>query len=424
MSSEATTQKHDGNPRVPLGVRNGSATFVIAIVGVLTANIVPLVMTVFTDRLGFSLITAGQIITWSLAGSAIVGLGTARWAAGERRRPIGAIGLSVAAIGYSAAAIASAPEVVIAGFIIAGFGSGAALSSSGAAMAAIRNPNRVSAAYGFFNRVLVMIALVTLPLIGLAQFTVFGALAIAAIAGLALLIWLPNTPQLAEPAEVTTTFSIAAPKRIKVAGIVLLIIFPLWGMSEDSVFAMTGVITEQRGITEQQFGAILGIASVVGAIITGILLLVGNKIGRALPLAISLGLAGLSKLLIAFSTDPTTISVLIAFDNANFGVAMVMFIATGAGLDARGRWSAPLTSAYIVGSSFAPLFGARRAETAGIQGFGIVISLVCWGIAIPAVIVARISTKAERALVRAAEREAESQVSMEERTRDLSVAGL
>lgn len=178
VSSEAITQKHDVNPRVPLGLRNGSATFIIAIVGVLTANIVPLVMTVFTDRLGFSLIDTGQIVTWSLAGSAIVGLGTARWATGERRRTIGACGLAVATIGYSAAAIASVPSVVIAGFVIAGFGSGAALSSSGAAMAAIRNPNRVSAAYGFINRVLVMVALVTLPLIGLAQVTVFGALAV------------------------------------------------------------------------------------------------------------------------------------------------------------------------------------------------------------------------------------------------------
>lgn len=114
---------------------------------------------------------------------------------------------------------------------------------------------------------------------------------------------------MAEPADVTSSLTIAAPRRIKISGVVLLAIFPIWGMGEDSVYAMTGLITEARGITEQQFGIVLAIASTVGAAVTGVLLLVGNRIGRALPLGLSLCLAGVSKLLISFTTDPTVVWV-------------------------------------------------------------------------------------------------------------------
>ncbi len=422
VSNVATNQRTIENPRVTLGLRNGSATFVIAMVGLLTANIVPLVITVFTDRLGFGLVKTGEIVTWSLAGSAVVGLSTARWASGSRRRLVALIGLSISVLGFGAAALVPDPAVVVAGFIAGGIGAGGALSSSGAAMAAIQNPNRVSATSGFVNRVVVMIALVLLPLIGLAQVTVFGALALIAAIGLALIPWLPNTPELAEPADVTATLTLAAPRRITIAGIALLIVFPFWGMSEDSVYAMTGVMTVQLGISEAQFGAILGAASIVGAVMTGLLLIVGNRIGRALPLGISLGIAGFTKLLIGTATDPTALSVLIVVDNANFGVAMVFFLAAAAGLDARGRWSAPLLSAYIVGSSFAPLFGAFLAETFGVRGFGIVAAIICWSVLIPAVIIARVSTGAERALVRAAERAAEEEANFTERNRERELA--
>ncbi|RAE89653.1 MFS transporter, partial [Burkholderia multivorans] len=92
---------------------------------------------------------------------------------GPHRRTLASIGLIVAIIGFLVAAFAGSP---------------------GAAIAAVRNPNRVSATSGVVNRLLVMVVLALIPTIGLAQITVFGALALLAAISLAVTVWLPATP--------------------------------------------------------------------------------------------------------------------------------------------------------------------------------------------------------------------------------------
>lgn len=420
MSNEAPVQHLSENPRVPLGVRNGSATFVISIVGLMIANLVPLIMAVFTDQLGLSLVRAGEVVTWSLLASAVSGLGTARFAAGGRRRAIAATGLALSVVSFVGASIFTDPSVVIACFIVGGFGVGAAISTSGAAMAAIRNPNRVTATSGFTNRIVVMVILAVLPMLGLAQVTVFGTLALLAAIGLALAVWLPNVPEEAAPVDVTTSVAIASPRRITLAGIALLIVFPLWGLTEDSFYAMTGVFAAEVGMGSEQFGLMLSGAAAIGAVIMGVLLVAGNRIGRALPMGIALVTGALAKALLAYVTDPTALFVLVIVVNGLYALGFVMFAAAAAGLDARGRWSAPLAGAYIVGSSFAPLFGAWLVETFGVSGFGYITAVIGIILVAPAVLTARVSTGAERALVRAAERAAEDSQRLAERRGELT----
>ncbi|MGV2481284.1 UNVERIFIED_CONTAM: MFS transporter, partial [Salmonella enterica subsp. enterica serovar Weltevreden] len=63
------------DPRVPLGLRNGAAVFPVALAGLMLANLAPLVMAVLED-VGFDVIASGNILTWALLASALVGLGT------------------------------------------------------------------------------------------------------------------------------------------------------------------------------------------------------------------------------------------------------------------------------------------------------------------------------------------------------------
>jgi hypothetical protein len=128
----------------------------------------------------------------------------------------------------------------------------------------------------------------------------------------------------------------------------------------------------------------------------------GNRIGRAVPLAVALVVGGALKIWIGFAGDPVLLAVLIIGVNTVYAFAFALYIATAAGLDARGRWSGPLLGAYLVGSSFAPLIGGALIEWFGVPVFTLITGIVSFAVIAPTVAIARVSVGAERALARAA----------------------
>lgn len=399
MTSPTPTQASTvDDPRVPLGLRNGAAIFLVSLAGLMMANLAPLIMAVL-EEVGFDVIASGNILTWALLASAVVGLATSRFASGAHRRTLSSIGLAIAIIGFLVAAFAGSQGAVVAGFVIGGAGVGTAISSSGAAIAAVRNPNRVSATSGVVNRLLVMVVLAVIPVIGLAQITVFGALALLAAIGLAVTVWLPDTPDYST-ADIAAEAPAGArtPRKVMIAGIGVLIVFPVWGTSEDSVWTLAPVLGDAVGLSEQSLGFALSAAAGVGAAAMLVVTLLGTRIGRAVPLAAALLLGGITKIWIGMTTDPLTLAVLIVVVNTIYAFAFVLFIATAAGLDARGSWSGPLIGAYIVGSSFAPVIGAWVIESVGIPSFGLIMGIVSFVVIIPTVWIARVSTGVERTL--------------------------
>ncbi|QIM15682.1 MFS transporter [Leucobacter insecticola] len=387
--------------RHPLTVRNGSATFIIALASLMMANLAPFIMTAL-GGLGFDIIESGNILTWALLASAATGLGSARLASGNRRRLLAIVGLAIATVAFGLSSVLTSPAAAVSGLIIGGAGIGAAISTSGAALAALRNPNRVSAASGLVNRILVTIILAVIPVLGITQGSVFGTLALISLAGLTLASWLPNTPEHAAPVEVTTSLKIAEPRRITIAGIALLIVFPLWGASEDAIWTMAPVLGDAVGISEQSLGFTLSLAAAGG--ILGMLLVTvfGNRLGRAIPLTIALVGGGVLKICIGFNTDSILLAALIICINTIYASAFALYLGTAAGLDARGRWSGPLIGAYLVGSSFAPLIGSALIDALGITTFTLITGLTSFAVIVPTVFVARASIAAERALAKSA----------------------
>lgn len=398
MSSN-THAVQGSDPRHPLGIKNGAATFLLALAGLMMANLAPLIITAL-EGLGLSSLDAGAVLTWGLLASAVVGLCTSRLAAGVHRRMLALAGLAVGTVGFALAAFASTQSLAVTAFIVGGAGVGASISTSGAAIAALRNPNRVSATSGIINRILVMIVLAIIPIMGLSQVNVFGALAVISLLSFAVASWLPDAPAHAEPVDVTQSLKIAEPRRITWAGIGILIVFPLWGTSEDAIWTMAGVLGDSVGLSPAALGTALSAAAGGGLITMLIVLIAGKKLGRALPLALALALGGVLKIWVGFTADPTTLAWLIILINTVYAFAFALFIATAAGLDARGRWSAPLSGAYLVGSSFAPLIGAWLIETVGISTFCLLMGIVSFIVIIPTVMIARVSVGAERALER------------------------
>jgi MFS family permease len=373
----------------------------IALASLMMANLAPFIMTAL-GALGFDIIASGNILTWALLASAVVGLASARLASGRARRPLAMVGLALAVVAFAAAAVVPTPAVAVAGLIVGGAGVGAAISTSGAAIAALRNPNRVSATSGLVNRVLITIVLAVIPIIGITQGSVFGALALISLVGLGLAVWLPESPEHAEPVDVTSSLQIAEPRRITIAGIVVLLVFPLWGTSEDAIWTMAPVLGEAVGLGEQPLGFTLSLAAAGGIVGMLIVTVFGNRIGRAVPLAVALVVGGALKIWIGFAGDPVLLAVLIIGVNTVYAFAFALYIATAAGLDARGRWSGPLLGAYLVGSSFAPLIGGALIEWFGVPVFTLITGIVSFAVIAPTVAIARVSVGAERALARAA----------------------
>lgn len=399
----------DLSTRVPLRLPTASATFLIGIAGYLGVNLSPYMITAAQTGLGIDVLAASWLITATLLLTAVTGLAIAPLCAGRRRRLVARIGLAIAAVGFGVAALV--PAAMLPALLLGGAGAGGAVAASGAALAAFRNPDRVAGFNGLANRAIITVVLAVIPLIGLAAIDVFGTLALFSVLGIVVSAWLPAAPVTdpqaaaavaeAMPIEIPPTgavrVSAARSRTTTIAGFALLVVFALWAVSEDSLWAMAGVMgADQTGLTPEGLGLALSGATAGGLLGSLLLMAVGNRLGRAVPLVVLLVLGGVLKIVEGFVTDPTTFIVVFVAWNTVYAIAFMYFVATSAALDADGRWSGPLLAVYLVGSALTPVIGAALVGVLGYQGFVTALGIASFVLAIPAGAVALVSTRAER----------------------------
>lgn len=392
--------------RVPLRFPGAVATFGVGIAGYLGVNLSPYMIAALQTALGADVLTASWIVTAALLATAVTGLAVAKLCAGPRRLAVARIGLVVATIGFGVAALVPAPAAVVAGLIVGGIGAGGAVASSGAALAAFLNPERVAGWNGLANRAVITVILAVVPLIGLAPVSVFGVLAGFSAAMLLTTAWLPAAPIVAVAPHVAASASGAAPaapaspasRRVTIAGIALLVCFALWAVSEDSLWAMAGVMgAEQAALTPEGLGIALSGATAGGILGAILITVVGDRFGRALPLALLLAAGGVLKIVESTVTDPTAFVVVFIAWNTIYAIAFLYFVSTASALDADGRWSGPLLAVYLVGSALTPVIGAALVEAFGFLGFGIILGVASFALITPVVLVARFSREVQAA---------------------------
>ncbi|WP_372983363.1 MFS transporter [Microbacterium sp.] len=400
----------DLSTRVPLRLPTATATFAIGIAGYLGVNLSPYMITAAQTGLGMDVLAASWLVTATLLLTAVTGLAIAPLCAGSHRRVVARTGLAIAAVGFATAA--AVPALILPGLLVGGAGAGGAVAASGAALAAFRNPDRVAGFNGLANRGVITIVLAVIPLIGLAPIDVFGALALFSIVGLLVSAWLPAAPVLdpqagaavaeAMPIDVpptgTVRLSPARSRTVTIAGFGLLVVFALWAASEDSLWAMAGVMgAEQTGLTPEGLGLALSGATAGGLIGSVLLMVVGSRLGRALPLAVLLVAGGVLKIVEGFTSDPTAFIIVFIAWNTVYAIAFMYFVSTSAALDADGRWSGPLLAVYLVGSALTPVIGAALVGVLGFEGFAVALGIASFVLAVPASAIALLSTRLERA---------------------------
>lgn len=408
MSENSPAPENSG--RVPLTAARAVSVFGISVVGFMTANLVPVMIVALTGELGFSATGAGTLMTVSLLACAASCLLTSRWSARSGRYVVARAGLALTALGFGAAAFVPSVPVVVAGVVLGGLGAGGAVSAGGAALGALRNPDRASGISGFTNRAIVSVVLFVIPVLGAGMGSAFGLLAGLALAALLTTGWLPDRPV---PEAAATTGTIAgassavptttASRATTVAGVGLLACFALWALSEDSLWAVAATMgAEQAGLDETGMGLVLSLSTLGGLIASALVGLAGPRLGRTVPLAAALVAGGLLKLLAGTVTDPGWYMAVVIAWNTIYMLAFIYIIAVAAALDASGKWSAPVLGVYLFGSSFAPAFGTSVSAAAGYTTLGAVLAGMTFVLLIPFLVISRISVRAEAASARQA----------------------
>nr|WP_271211431.1 MFS transporter [Rhodococcus wratislaviensis]GLK37429.1 MFS transporter [Rhodococcus wratislaviensis] len=389
--------------RVPLTLGRGIATFSVFVVGYITANLIPLMIIAMVDDLGITQTVAGAVLTGSLLATALVCLATTRWAAGRSRHLLGRASLVVMAAGFAVAATVHSAPIACVAIIVGGIGAGGAVAVGGAALAALNNPNRVSGINGLVNRTAVTGILALIPILGLHMTNAFGIVAVLALATVFTISWLPSAPAVEDDSASTAHTPTALPegvteKKLAVAGFTLLVLFAIWAIGEDSLWAVSGIMgAEHAALTEQQMGLALSLSTAGGIGAALVLTALGSRLGRTVPTAVLLVLGAALKLGSCLATDSTTYLVLIIAWNTVYAAAFIYVVAIAAALDSSGRWSAPLLGTYLVGSAFAPLFGTLVTGAVGYVAFGFVLAGISLVLLVPIMSIARLSTRTERA---------------------------
>jgi MFS family permease len=370
----------------------------MSVLGLLTANLLPFMVIALQESLGVGVGEAGTIMTGSLLATALACIAVTRLAEGARRVAVARVGLAVTALGFAVAAFPLGTAVTITGVIVGGAGAGGALAASGAALAALRNPNRMSAANGLVNRAVVTVVLALIPMVGVSLGSVYGLVAGLAVVLLITSGWLPAAPVTESSAPVRDPLATpTAHGRTTIAGFALLAMYAIWAISEDSLWAIAGTMgADNARLSDAALGVVLSASSAGGFVAAFALILLGDRLGRALPMAVLLVIGGGLKLGTCLATDPTLYGVLLVAWNSVYLAVFLLFIATAAALDANGRFSGPSLGVYLVGTSFAPMVGGWLAQAFGYGVFGWVIGVTSWLLVVPVVIVARLSTLVEK----------------------------
>lgn len=390
--------------RVPLTATRAISTFGITVVGFMTANLIPVMILALGD-LGYSATGAGTLMTACLLLSALSCLATSRWTAKNGRYVVARVGLGLTAVGFGTAALV--PDALIAGIgiILAGLGSGGAVAAGGAALAALRNPDRASGISGFSNRAIVAVVLFIIPAVGIAMGSAFGILAGLALAALFTTGWLPDRPVEAAPGLTSRAVNAESkPSRsVTIAGFGLLTCFALWALGEDSLWAVAAVMgDEQAGLDETGMGLVLSLSTLGGLVASGLVSFSGGRLGRTVPLVVALLLGAGLKISSGLITDPQLYLIVIIAWNTVYMVAFLYVVAIAAALDASGRWSAPILGFYLVGSSFAPLFGTAVSAALWYSALGFLLGGITLVLLVPMAVISRISLKNERLAASAA----------------------
>jgi MFS family permease len=334
--------------------------------GYLAPYLLPTVVGRLDSGLPLSPTQAGAVGSALLLGSAAAGFLLASRVDRTGPRTLARAGLVLAALGYGGAALTAFVPAVVAGAVAGGFGSGTVTAVAATAIAAHRDPHRVTTLGLFGVSALAGALYLTIPHLGPGHGVPLAAIALTALAVLPLTGRLPG-----RTAPARTASSAHARLPHPRAGLLLAAAMPCWSLAQNALWGVSGRIgLDQAHLSEVTVGAVFAVAlgaGLLGVVGAGAL---GPRLGQAVPIGAGTALiAGCIALSASASGLPSFAAGEISW-NLLYPVVLSYVIGLAASLDPRGRWAVLVGSAASLGTAAGPLAGSVLAAGAGFPAMG------------------------------------------------------
>lgn len=362
-------------------------TWVLAL---LAANLVPVLIGALVSDLGMSIGAAAGMATAMSLGTAAGIFATNRFVARGDRPKVARIGLAAMILGFGTAAATLAVVPVYAGVVLGGVGSGIVVATATAASSATRDPDKTTSTVMIVNRLTAAALLAVVPFLGNDLRIILLILAGLGVVGLFAASGLPNLP--------ITEDGHAEPNRpFGVLAIALAVIFGLWSMSEDMVYAMTEILaTGNVGLSVETSSFLISlniIGGLAGAIIAPIAL---KTIGRSWSIFIIVVVSTASKFLLVTTTVPAVYSSAIVVWGVMYGAVLALVFGLAARMDISGRVAALVSGVYITGIALGPVVGGNLFGVLTVLQYGLLVGIPSLVFGVLLLIISRRSGVTER----------------------------
>lgn len=335
----------------------------------LAANLVPVLIGALVNDLGFTVAHAGNLVTLMSLGTAAGLFAANRFVARGDRPTVARTGLAGMVLGFGGAAAVLTPAVVQVGVVVGGISCGVVMAAGVASTAATMNPDKTTTMVTIVNRAGAALLLAVVPLLGNDLRNLLIVLALLGAAGLITAGGLPNLPVQEEPTGTLRGFAPAA--------ILLAVVFGLWSLSEDMVYAMLEILAVQNvGLSPGEASVVISlqiIGGLTGAVLAPLVLM---RIGRSLSIVGILLLSSTAKfLIVSSSTASVFLTANIAWGLA-YGAALVLVLGLAARMDVSGRVGVLVSTIYIIGIALGPAVGGVLVTYTSPLMFAVMVSAV------------------------------------------------
>lgn len=350
-------------PKVVIGFLG---TWVLAL---LAANLVPVLIGALIADLGMSVASASALATAMSLGTAGGIFATNKLVAKGDRPKMARIGLLAMAAGFGLGAVTLTAAAVVAGVVLGGIGAGIVVATATAASSATRDPDKTVNTVMIVNRLAAAALLAVVPLLGSDLRNILAILAALGLAGLLAAGGLPNLP-------VEAAHRPAPGRGAGAKAVVLALVFGLWSMTEDLVYAISGVIgMDSAGMTLDSISLVISL-SVVGGLLGALASPLALKLlGRSLAILLIITVGSVCKYAVLTATSATVLSAGIVLAGTMYGAVLALVFGLAARMDLSGRVGTLVMGVYIVGVALGPVIGGNLVGVVGPQALGLVIAV-------------------------------------------------
>jgi MFS family permease len=351
--------------RSSLGAAEPTTRVVAAVVaagtaGVLGNGVMPLLVGALVDGRGLSEAAAGTLLTIELAAAGIASLALARHLRRASRFRWGLLGALLGAIGHAASAGVTGYEGLAVARALAGLGEGTCLAVSAAAIAGVRDPERLFATAALVEGLLIGLLLVVLPpvITSWGAAGAFASLALLSAAAIPFMRWLPpGRLEMHDTADTRASHLLLATATLSAMFLMSITGMAIWALSER--------IGVRVGLDANTIGLVLGGSTIGGLLGAGAAAWLGTSRGRAGPLLGGIAISTVSMFFIAMAALPLTYVAHQIIWGIAFLFTTPYILGVAAALDPGGRWAAAATGVSSAGTALGPLLGGLLAASAG-----------------------------------------------------------